>query len=73
MTTVVKECPRCGPKARWTGDFCDNCLTWACVPAMTPEESAGLERGLQALRQQAESGGWKGKKPDGRPLTIPKR
>jgi hypothetical protein len=61
------ECPRCGPRARLTGTFCDNCLHHVTVPLPTPEEEAELRRGLQALREQAEREGWKGKKPDARP------
>jgi hypothetical protein len=47
---MVALCPRCGPKARLTGLFCDRCLTWTTVPAATPEQEAELARGLLALR-----------------------
>jgi hypothetical protein len=66
--SVGKFCPRCGPEARWVGDFCDRCLTWACVPVDTPEEQEALRRGLQALCEQAVRDGWVGQKADGRPL-----
>ena len=59
-----KLCPRCGPDARWVGEFCDRCLTWSCVPADPPEEQAALRRALQSLHQQAQQDGWSGQKPD---------
>ena len=71
-TDVTRECPRCGPKARLTGDFCDTCNRPIAVPAMTPEEAAELKRGLRALRKQAKRDGWQGRKPDRRTLSFKK-
>jgi hypothetical protein len=68
-TDVTKECPRCGPLGRLTGEFCDTCNRPIAVPAMTPKEAAELERGLKALREQAERDGWKRRKPDSRGMS----
>jgi hypothetical protein len=55
-----------------TGTFCDTCLYHVTVPLPAPEEEAELQRGLQALREQAVREGWVGRPPDTRPLTYRK-
>jgi hypothetical protein len=70
--THLPPCRRCGRETGLSGGVCAFCMAAAVSPDQVPwteEETKELDFALCVLHWQALKEGWKGKKPDDRPLA----